>query len=60
MGRYFAKGWKESWEEKPRKPRRKRPRLLSLLLMLIGAATVLFLALRFLIVPLLVFLGGVV
>ena len=60
MGRYFAKDWKRSWEEKPRKPRRKRPRLLSLLLMLIGAVTVLFLALRYLIVPLLVFLGGIV
>ena len=60
MGRYFAKDWKKSREDKPRKPRRRRPPLFSLLLMLIGAATVLFLALRYLIVPLLVFLGGVV
>ena len=58
MGRYFAKGWKRSWEDKPR--RKRRVRLIPLLLMMVGAITVLFLALRYLIVPLLVFLGGLV
>ena len=59
MGRYFAKGWKKSWEEKNHKPRRKRrPKLIPFLLMVIGAVTVLALVFRFLIVPLLVFLGG--
>ena len=58
MGRYFAKGWKKSWEDKPR--RKRRVRLIPLLLMVIGALTVLVAAARYAIVPLLVWLGGVV
>ena len=58
MGRYFAKGWKKSWEPERKPRRRRRVRLLPLLLMVIGAATVLVVALRYLIVPLLVYLGG--
>lgn len=56
MGRYFAKGRHQWQEEKPRG--RRRVRLIPLLLMLIGAVTVLVAALRYLIVPLLVYLGG--
>lgn len=55
-GRYFSEGWKKSWEKSER-PRR-RFRLLPVLLMAIGAATVIVLAARYLIVPLLVWLGG--
>lgn len=59
MGRHFANGWKRSREKREAKPRRgRRVRLIPLLLMLIGAATVLVAAMRYLIVPLLVFLGG--
>lgn len=58
MGRYFAKGWKKGREGKPR--RKRRVRLIPLLLMIVGAITVLVAAFRYLIVPLLVFLGGMV
>ena len=58
MGRYFAKGWKESWEEKGKRSRPRRVRLIPFLLMVIGAVTVLVFAMRYLIVPLLVYLGG--
>lgn len=43
--------------EQARRPRR-RIRLIPLLLMIVGAATVFVLAARYLIVPLLVYLGG--
>lgn len=42
---------------RPPRPRR-RVRLLPLLLMIVGAATLLVLALRYAVVPLLVYLGG--
>ena len=54
--RYFADDWKESWFDE-RHPRR-RVRLLPLLLMAIGAVTVFVLAARYVVVPLLVYLGG--
>ena len=56
MKRRFSEGWKDSWEEN-RRPRR-RFRLIPTLLMLIGAATVIVAAARYLVVPLLVWLGG--
>lgn len=56
MKRYFAEGWKDSWKESPRP--RWRFRLIRWLLMLIGAATVTIAAARYVVVPLLVWLGG--
>lgn len=56
MRRYFSDDWRQRWNEKPR-PRR-RIRLIPLLLMIIGAGTVLVAAARYVIVPLLVWLGG--
>ena len=58
MGRrYFKEGWKHSWSKQGTHPKR-RIRIIPLLLMIIGAATVLVLAAKYLIVPLLVYLGG--
>lgn len=58
MGRrYFTDDWKRDWDdERPR--RRKRFRLLPMLLMIIGACTVFVLVARYVVVPLLVYLGG--
>ena len=55
--RYFDDDWKQSWTKKPR--RKRRVRLLPTLLMIVGAVTLLVLAARYVIVPLLVQLGGV-
>lgn len=54
--RYFSEGWKDSWKES-RRPRRP-VRIIPVLLMLIGLATVIVAVARYLIVPLLVWLGG--
>ena len=54
--RFFSEGWKDSRKES-RRPRR-LSRLIPVLLMLIGLATVIVVAARYLIVPLLVGLGG--
>lgn len=54
--RYFSNDWKQSWSKRPR---RKRIRVLPLILMIFGAMALLVLAARYAIVPLLVYLGGV-
>lgn len=57
MGRYFAKGRPKSRNDKPRR-RRRRIRLIPFVFMIVGMATVLVAAFRYLIVLLLVYLGG--
>lgn len=49
-----VRAWKEERDARPRR----RIRLFRLLLMVVGAATLIVIAARYVVVPLLVYLGG--